>query len=224
MTRYCRRLVLLIFGLSILVLGVGAPFVRPGPDPCLPIGCPSPFSWKVYLPVRRGSLPAAQALVLYVALVVGLVSIARAVAPRWPLLGGSVAALLALVLAGSIAASSSLVGAWYAPDDLRGRQERVLVSIRRDPCDPCDPSLLELIVSSSIRQVDLTYVAEPPPSFHPATSFTTNTTLPSDARDSGYHRGTWHLWTSPERLNEAVWLKSGSTVERWPFAHPLACA
>jgi len=214
-----RRLLWLVLGGCLLAIGVGVPFVLSGPDPCLPIGCPSPFAWSLYLPIRAGSIPAIQAIVLYVGLAAGLVLIARAAAPRWPLLGGSLAVLLALVLAGSIAESSSLTGTWYPPHVLAGGHEGTVVTVWR----ACDPALLELEITSSSSEDYRVYVTRPPASYRPATSYTTHATLPPGARDTGYHRGTWQLWSDEGELSKAVWLKSGSTVEQWPRAYPLPC-
>jgi hypothetical protein len=41
--------------------------------------------------------------------------------------------------------------------------------------------------------------------------------LPTDAKHTGFHRGTWELWTSASIADRAVFLVNGSTVEKWPL-------
>ena len=51
-----------------------------------------------------------------------------------------------------------------------------------------------------------------------------NVTLPANATYSGYHRGTWQLWTSPSDADRAVYLVHNNAVERWPRApQPILC-
>jgi hypothetical protein len=44
-----------------------------------------------------------------------------------------------------------------------------------------------------------------------------DTSLPADAVDTGYHRGSWHLFVSPSEADDAVYVVNGNagTVERW---------
>jgi hypothetical protein len=52
-------------------------------------------------------------------------------------------------------------------------------------------------------------------------------TLPSDATDTGYHRGPWQLWVSPSQADDAVFVVDADTgsVERWGRATPpILCA
>jgi hypothetical protein len=57
-----------------------------------------------------------------------------------------------------------------------------------------------------------------------ATTFDGSATLPTDARDTGYHRNGWQLWVVDGAIDRAVWLVHGDTVERWPAAKEImAC-
>jgi immunoglobulin-like protein involved in spore germination len=44
-----------------------------------------------------------------------------------------------------------------------------------------------------------------------------DTSLPADAVDTGYHRGSWHLFVSPSEAGDAVYVFNGNSgaVERW---------
>jgi hypothetical protein len=52
--------------------------------------------------------------------------------------------------------------------------------------------------------------------------YLSDTSLPSDAEDTGYHRGPWHLWVSPTQADDAVFVVNAETsaVERWGRATP----
>jgi Immunoglobulin-like domain of bacterial spore germination len=52
--------------------------------------------------------------------------------------------------------------------------------------------------------------------------YLSDTTLPSDATDTGYHRGPWRLWVSPSQANDAIFVVNVDTgaVERWGRATP----
>jgi hypothetical protein len=60
-----------------------------------------------------------------------------------------------------------------------------------------------------------------PDDAYPSSSLTTTprvvATMPSDARYTGLHRGPWQLWVSPSWIEFAVFLKSDTTIQRWPF-------
>ncbi len=47
--------------------------------------------------------------------------------------------------------------------------------------------------------------------------FLSDTSLPSDAVDTGYHRGSWHLFVSPSEADDAVFVVNGEagSTERW---------
>jgi hypothetical protein len=34
---------------------------------------------------------------------------------------------------------------------------------------------------------------------------------------TGFHRDDWQLWVSPEKLDKAVYLRDGDTIERWSY-------
>ena len=59
--------------------------------------------------------------------------------------------------------------------------------------------------------------------------FRADAALPSDAVDTGYHRGDWQLWVAPSDGDEAVYLVNAApaaqgAVERWPRApSPVLC-
>jgi hypothetical protein len=58
-----------------------------------------------------------------------------------------------------------------------------------------------------------------------ATTFDANATLPTNARDTGYHRNGWHLWIVNSAINRAVWLVHEDRVERWAAANEIiGCA
>lgn len=63
------------------------------------------------------------------------------------------------------------------------------------------------------------FVRDPDGMFADVTSqtFDPQAEVPPDAIYSGYHRGTWELWTSPSVADSAVFLVNGRTVERWPL-------
>ena len=52
--------------------------------------------------------------------------------------------------------------------------------------------------------------------------YLSDTSLPSDATDTGYHRGAWRLWVSPSQADDAVFVVNADTgaVERWGRATP----
>jgi hypothetical protein len=52
--------------------------------------------------------------------------------------------------------------------------------------------------------------------------YLSDTSLPSDAADTGYHRGPWQLWVSPSQADDAVFVVNADTgaVERWSRATP----
>jgi immunoglobulin-like protein involved in spore germination len=52
--------------------------------------------------------------------------------------------------------------------------------------------------------------------------YLSDTSLPSDAADTGYHRGPWQLWVSPSQADDAVFVVDADTgaVERWGRATP----
>jgi hypothetical protein len=52
--------------------------------------------------------------------------------------------------------------------------------------------------------------------------YLSDTSLPSDATDTGYHRGPWHLWVSPAQADDAVFVVNTDTgaIERWGRATP----
>jgi hypothetical protein len=54
-----------------------------------------------------------------------------------------------------------------------------------------------------------------------ASTFDGNATLPTGARDTGYHRHGWHLWVKDGAIDRAVWLVHGDTVERWPASKDI---
>jgi hypothetical protein len=57
-----------------------------------------------------------------------------------------------------------------------------------------------------------------------ATTFDPDAELPLAARDTGFTREGWHLWVDDSRIDRAVWLVNGDTVERWPAATEMfAC-
>jgi hypothetical protein len=49
-----------------------------------------------------------------------------------------------------------------------------------------------------------------------------DTTLPSDATDTDYHRGPWRLWVGLSQANDAIYVANADTgaVERWGRATP----
>jgi Immunoglobulin-like domain of bacterial spore germination len=56
--------------------------------------------------------------------------------------------------------------------------------------------------------------------------YLSETALPSDATDTGYHRGPWRLWISPSQAEDAVFVVNADTgaVERWGrAASPILC-
>ncbi len=52
--------------------------------------------------------------------------------------------------------------------------------------------------------------------------YLSDTSLPSDATDTGYHRGAWRLWVSPTQADDAIFVVNADTgaVERWGRATP----
>jgi hypothetical protein len=52
--------------------------------------------------------------------------------------------------------------------------------------------------------------------------YLSDTSLPSGAIDTGYHRGLWRLWMSPAQADDAVFVVNADTriVERWGRATP----
>ncbi len=48
--------------------------------------------------------------------------------------------------------------------------------------------------------------------------------LPSDAYDTGWHRGGWHLWVSPSQADDYVYVVNEDRVERWDRSPgPIYC-
>ena len=52
--------------------------------------------------------------------------------------------------------------------------------------------------------------------FSLATTFDPEAELPPASNDTGFTREGWHLWVDDSRIDRAVWLVNGDTVERWP--------
>jgi hypothetical protein len=56
--------------------------------------------------------------------------------------------------------------------------------------------------------------------------YLSDTSLPADAFDTGYHRGPWHLWVDPSQPATAVFVVNADTgtIERWGGAQkPIRC-
>jgi hypothetical protein len=52
-----------------------------------------------------------------------------------------------------------------------------------------------------------------------------DTSLPGDARYTGYHLDDAQLWLSEREANEAIYIVRGETIERWPRSRSfIACA
>jgi hypothetical protein len=51
---------------------------------------------------------------------------------------------------------------------------------------------------------------------HLRVPYSADSSLPGDARFSGYRYDGWELWFSQENIDEAVYFVRGKTVERWP--------
>ena len=49
-------------------------------------------------------------------------------------------------------------------------------------------------------------------------TFEPHSQVPNNAYDTGYHRGSWHLWVDEALISEGVWLVNAATIERWPAA------
>ena len=237
-----RRVRLAAAGLGLVAGSLALVWFRPGPDPCLPVGCPSHFSWGFHAPFPEGNFSGGQAVVLFGGALMGAIAMAIAVAPRSLVLGVPLAGAVAILLAGSITGSSSLTGPWF---DAEGRQllgtngspYTASVSIARGPSHCGWDSVLLLGLRWPLGHVPqaphrndniLPYIKDPRGAYadarkYPA-AFDGSAQLPADARATGYHRGTWELWVSPSRIHEGVWLKSGSTIEEWPYdASPIGC-
>src|SRR5213593_2243906 len=99
-----RRVWLAAAGLGLVAGSLALVWFLPGPDPCLPVGCPSHFSWGFHTPFPEGNFSGAQAIVLFGGVLVGTIMIAIAVAPRSLVLGVPLAGAGAILLAGSITA------------------------------------------------------------------------------------------------------------------------
>ena len=54
-----------------------------------------------------------------------------------------------------------------------------------------------------------------------ASTFDGNATLPTGARDTGFHRHGWHLWVKDRAIDRAVWLLHDDTLERWPASNDI---
>jgi hypothetical protein len=63
------------------------------------------------------------------------------------------------------------------------------------------------------------FVRDPDGIFADAESvaFEAQAELPVDAINTGFHRGTWELWTSATIADKAAFLVNGNTVEKWPL-------
>ncbi len=209
------------------------------------ITLPEPVQLGLHTPYLEGTFSSLQALVLYAGIGCGLELLARGIVPWRPTVGSLVAVALAIVLAGSITGSSSMTGVWYGidgrslPNGLgQSAQAQLVMSVEQGPvhCGWGSVLFLDLawppgrVVSLPLHKGDqeLGYVRDPAgryPTKGLATSFDGSVSLPAVAGYTGFHRGTWQLWVIPSERNVAVWMKSGDTVERWPFnISPFGCA
>jgi hypothetical protein len=213
--------VLLVFAVLALVL--------PGAALCLPPGCSPPLapSW----PFKPAGISGVRigAVFAFFLLAAVLIAIAARRWTRWPTL--VVGAPLALVLSATVVGGASPVGQWYAGDGTALPTGHPLVlSVEAGPghCGeqnvafltmawPLDRPVAGPFMSARRTRVYVWQTSTGYPSRGLATTPGTAARLPSDARDTGLHRGSWHLWVSESELTTGVYLRSGSTIERWAY-------
>lgn len=213
---------------GLVVLGAVA-IVLPGPALCLPPRCslpPSP-AWPLKpAGLNGGRIAAVFAFFLILAV---LIAVAARRWTRWPTAALSVP--IALLVAATVVGGASPIGQWYRPDGTpvpTGHPLVLAIYTGSSHCGWQNVAFLDMAwpldrpvpgpYLSSPRTT--TYVWQTDPAYPTKGLVTTPSMvpqLPADARDTGLHRGSWHLWVSPSELATGVYLKSGSTIERWAY-------
>lgn len=147
--------------------------------------------------------------------------------------------VLALALLLAACATDDRVGPWYGPGESPvpdGRPLILSVEAGSSHCGwgevvflamawPLDRPVRGGFMSNPRTRV---YVWQPD-SAYPQSSLATTpavvSRMPSDARYTRLHRGSWQLWVSPSRIDTAVFLKGDTTIQRWPFVNKfVGCA
>jgi hypothetical protein len=233
--RRARDVELLFGGVTLVIAGLVLVSVMPGPDPCLPVLCPSP-PLGFGLPIGPGGMTGAQIATLVLFVVGGAVLIARAMTSRWWII--AVAATSAVLIAAFLFNAASPIGPWRTAEDssIGFGQRPFVADITRGPSH-CGQQRIAFLTmawppgseidrlrfpSSASREFawsdrnDLTMM-------RPAVDSSLVDQLPADAVDTGLRRGSWELWTSPGLGDTAVFLKSGTYIQRWPQVRPTAC-
>lgn len=68
------------------------------------------------------------------------------------------------------------------------------------------------------------YVRDTDGEFTGENRFAADAKLPTDAYDTGWHRGEWHLWVSPSQVDDYIYVVNEDRVERWGKApRPIFC-
>jgi hypothetical protein len=132
------------------------------------------------------------------------------------------------------------VGIWYDAEGEPLSRERPLVMQVYRGSQHCGwQDLIFLLVSSPLgSEIPGAYLADERtrtfvrlstsddlPIEYFAATFDADADLPSNARDTGFHRDGWHLWVVDDRIDRAVWLVRDEIVERWPaMTEQVACA
>jgi hypothetical protein len=141
---------------------------------------------------------------------------------------------------GTAAATESVEGTWVdgnglpLPDGSPGAAGTVLFVFRgAEHCQWQSVTFMHIgwpvgTVSNSVDQWRQ-YVRDPLGRFDDGAlhvGYLGDTSLPSDATDTGYHRGPWRLWVSSSQADEAVFVVNSDTgvVERWGrSSKPILC-
>jgi hypothetical protein len=105
------------------------------------------------------------------------------------------------------------------------RQPDQLVMFTRYPCDAGRAAVLTIgrpLGMPVDRLVRYEYVRDPAGEFLAqgwvTSAYVGDAPLPGDAASTGWTNGNIEIWISPDRLDQAIYVKRGDTVERWPRA------
>jgi hypothetical protein len=138
---------------------------------------------------------------------------------RWLLIGiGVVTLVVGWVVWGEW--TSNPVGRWFDRAGNPVPHERLEVWTGSDHCDTASTKFMALTwpldVHATYESRMESYVWEPPDDYLRPDAVTPRTVeaMPSDAKNTGFHRGQLTLWVSESNLRKAVFVTDGDEIQR----------
>ncbi|MDP8955914.1 MAG: hypothetical protein M3N24_03015 [Actinomycetota bacterium] len=152
--------------------------------------------------------------------------------PRRAAVVAAVAVILSVVLLVLLNRRSDFAGQWYdrndrpVPNGDEGEGLVLDVDTGDGHCDWENVVFMDLAwpVGSVIRGGPnrpnvRQYIRNPGPGHVPQQglpeTYVADASLPTDAFDTGFHRGGWHLWISPSQADRYIYVVSEDRTERW---------